>query len=141
MIPKMGKTITVSAPEKHISNAQDSKALYQIQTKLKRTFFKVDAQNPTIFIDVCIYFNNKLSSKEGLQRPFMFSMPLNFSTKEQVQSTAVTFDFAKIEKHIKIEDFQQGMLKAGVKQCKDPSMEEPDLDLDYHAIPTDFKVE
>ena len=64
-----------------------------MQTKISRNFFKIDAANPTVVIEVIIYFNSKLSSKEGLQRPFMFSMPLNFSKKEQIQTATVTFDY------------------------------------------------
>ena len=73
-----------------------------MQTKVSRNFFKVDAANPTVVIEVVVYFNNKLSSQKGLQRPFMFSMPLNFSQKEQVTTASVTFDSDRVAKIIKV---------------------------------------
>jgi len=81
-VPKAAKTITVQAPEEHFNNLQESKALYQFQTKIMRNLFKLDATNKAINIDVIIYFSGKLSSKNARQRPFMFTMPLNFSQKE-----------------------------------------------------------
>lgn len=67
-----------------------------MQTKLLRNMFKLDADNKTINIDVCIYFNNALSSKKSYQRPFVFTMPLNFSQKEQITDMSVTFDRSKV---------------------------------------------
>lgn len=110
-----------------------------MQTKIKRTFFKVDAQNPTIFIEVCIYFNNKLSSKKAMQRPFMFTMPLNFSQKEQFSTATVTFDASKVAKVIKIEDFKASLLKNTEKITKSISEESAEDLILYGKLDHDFK--
>lgn len=72
--------------------------------------FKLDATNKAINIEVIIYFSGKLSSSKARQRPFMFTMPLNFSQKEQVTNVFVTFDKSKVLKHVKVEDFKQKLL-------------------------------
>jgi len=84
--------------------------LYSIQTKIERNKFKLTPENKTIAIDVCIYFNNSLSSKDAFQRPFLFSLPLNFSQKEQVKDLTVSFDHNRVLKEVKIEDFKQKLL-------------------------------
>jgi len=75
-----------------------------------RNLFKLDVKNPTVQIDVCIFFNNKLTSSKAFQRPFMFQLPLNFSQKEQCQTFSVTFDHSKVQKVIKVEDFKAKLL-------------------------------
>ena len=72
--------------------------------------YKLDANNKTINIDICIYFNNRLSSDRSLQRPFVFTMPLNFCSKEQFNDLTVAFDHDKVIKHIKVADFKEKLL-------------------------------
>ena len=62
-IPKKERAITVLPPEQHFNNNQESKANYQIMTKLERNKFKLDAENPEINVVITIFFNNELSSK------------------------------------------------------------------------------
>ena len=45
--------------------------------------FKLDADNKAILLDLSINFNNALSSKDSFQRPFIFTMPLNFKNLDQ----------------------------------------------------------
>ena len=48
-------------------------------------------------VDIIIYFNKKLASKDKFSRPFNFRMPLNFRTKENIKTFYVTFDAKKID--------------------------------------------
>ena len=63
-----------------------------------------------INIEIMIWFNEKLGSKNARQRPFGFTMPLNFSTREVVQSVDITFDQQKVLEVIKIADYKQKKL-------------------------------
>lgn len=82
-----------------------------MQTKINRNMFKLDADNKTINIDICIYFNNALSSNKSRQRPFTFTLPLNFSKKEVIKEMSITFDASKVKKHVLVEDFKSKILE------------------------------
>jgi len=47
-IPKRAKPFTVLAPEPSVTNVQESKANYQLKTKVNRNLFKLDAKNKVI---------------------------------------------------------------------------------------------
>jgi len=97
--------------------------------------YKLDANNKIINIDLCIYFNNKLSSDKALQRPFVFTMPLNFSAKEQVHDLTVSFDHTKVMKYIKIEDFKEKLLgKDETPVINEDNMYDQELDLDRKVV-------
>lgn len=114
-IPKQTRPVSVLAPEPHNNNVQEAKALYQIQTKINRNKFKLDADNKVIMISVTIWFNNRLSTKQAPLRPFTFQMPLNFGTVEKTQSFCITFDGLAIKKEIKLEDWQANWITDNIK--------------------------
>ena len=64
--------------------------------------FKEEKATKFILCDIGIYFNNALSSKRAFQRPFIFSHPLNFSTKESHEILVVSFDADMVQKVIKV---------------------------------------
>lgn len=74
-------------------------------TKLNRNMFKLDKDDKVILVDIMIFFNNRLTSKRAPQRPFCMQLPLNFKTKEQVESFTMYFDGDRVNKIIKVEDF------------------------------------
>lgn len=51
-------------------------------------------------------------------RPFSFSMPLNFATKENVRPFIITFDGNQVAKEIQIEDWQSNLINDNIKDIK-----------------------
>ena len=66
--------------------------------------FKLDKDDKIILVDITINFNNKLTSTRAPQRPFFMQLPLNFKTKQQLESFTIFFDAEKVKEVIKVED-------------------------------------
>lgn len=110
--PRDQRLITVQAPEDHEGNKQEAHGLFQIMTKLNRNMFKLDKDDKIILVDISINLNNKLSSTRAPQRPCFIQLPLNFKTKEQLETFTVFFDVDKVKEVIKVEDHLQKHLSA-----------------------------
>lgn len=74
--------------------------------------FKLDKDDKIILVDISINFNNKLSSQRAPQRPFYMQLPLNFKTKEQLESFVIFFDADKVKEVIQVEDHMRKHLEA-----------------------------
>ena len=82
--------------------------------------------NPTIAINITIFFNSKLYN--SLMKPWNFNFPLSYNTIEKTQDLAVTFGNKECEKHIKLEDFQKSLLQK--KQRISPSAQKMEMPLE-----------
>ena len=58
-----------------------------------------------IQIQIKIFFNNKMLSDKARSKPFEFNYPLNFDTKESVETFKISFDSFKLNMNLEIEDF------------------------------------